>query len=559
MGEDESGTIAALHQLRDKIIGPLATKLGGGMFKDMGDGWLIEFSSIAAAVECALDIQDGLRGEGSLRLRIGVHIGDVTFDGKDIYGDGVNVAARLEALAEPGEILISDAAYSGLDKKAVKLFHGGQAETLKNITRPVIVWRTHGDSTETKGNDEPMTKTDSDPDKASIAVLPFENMSGDLEQDYFADGITEDIITALSRFHWLFVTARNSSFSYKGRSVDVREVSRDLGVRYVLEGSIRKAGERVRITAQLIDGKTGNHIWAEKYDRLLTDIFELQDEITAKIAAAMQPVLYAAESSRVDAKKTQDLDAWDLFLRAREFAHRGTKEAIETAQTTAAAALAMDPKSSGAARVLAGCLYQKVISGWSEDRGGDFAQALSYAESALEIDHDDAETRQILGLIYLGFRRFDEALAELRLAIELNPNYAQGYVSLGTCYNYLGEPEKALPLFDKAIEISPRDLSLTFWRCTQSLGLMLTGAYDKAIESAKFSAKRKDYWAPSRWYWAASAAMAGNQEELDAARREVLLLNPNFSISAVRKAHPFKRTQDFEVLANGLRKAEFPE
>jgi TolB-like protein/Tfp pilus assembly protein PilF len=565
MGVDEPGTLARLKEHRADTD-PIGEKHGGRIVGTAGDGLLLEFPSVVEAVSSAIEVQTlmaernaNLPDDKKMLYRIGIHLGDVMIDGDDIFGDGVNIAARIEPLADPGGVSVSDDAYRQVrDRLEVNWEDGGEHEA-KNIVRPIQVWRWKAKQAAAPDGPAVMNEHLPLPDKPSIAVLPFDNMSGDPEQDYFADGITEDIITALSRFHWLFVIARNSSFTYKGRSVDVRHVSRDLSVRYILEGSIRKAGERVRITAQLIDGETANHIWAEKYDRLLTDIFDLQDEITAKIAAATQPALYAAESSRVDTKNPEDLDAWDLHLRARDVAHRGTKEAVQESLAIAAKALAMDSSSSGAAKVLASSLYQKVISGWSENRGQDFAQALLNAEKAVAVDQSDAETHQILGLIYLGYRRYDEAFSELNSAIELNPNYAQGYVSLGTYHNYLGEPEKALPLFEKAMEISPRDLSLTFWRCTQSLGWMLAGEYEKAIEGAKFSAKRKDYWAPSRWYWAASAALAGNQEELDQARQEVLRLNPDFNISALRKAHPFRRERDFEILASGLRKANLPD
>ena len=337
--------------------------------------------------------------------------------------------------------------------------------------------------------------------------------------------------------------------------MDIRQVSRELSVRYVLEGSVRKARDRVRISAQLIDGSSGNHIWADRYERQLDNIFDLQDEITARIAAAMQPVLYAAEGARVELKNPGHLDAWDLFLRARNLAHVGTKESNEEAQAVARQALSMDPSSAGAMKVLASCLYHQVVSGWTTTRGRAFAEARDSGEWAVAIDPNDAEARQILGLIYLGYSRHDEALAELKAAVDLNPNYAQGFVSLATCYTYLGESEKALPLFEQAIEISPRDLNLSFWRCTQSICLILAGEYERAIEIAKFSSKRKEYWAPSRWYWAASAALANVPEEIEEAHSEVLSLDSDLSIRGLRKAHPFRREQDFEIIVDGLKKA----
>ena len=534
--------------------------------KLMGDGLLAAFPSIVEAVQCAVDIQRAMPGrepdmadDQRIRLRIGVNLGDIIVEGSDIYGDGVNVAARLEALAEPGGICISGTVFDHVNGKVGLDFADLGEQEIKNIDHPVQVYRIALDSL--AGGSETLTTSTKSaatlqlPDKPSIAVLPFDNMSGDPEQEYFSDGITEDIITALSRFHWVFVTARNSSFTYKGKSVDIRQVSRELSVRYVLEGSVRKARDRVRISAQLIDGSSGNHIWADRYERQLDNIFDLQDEITARIAAAMQPVLYAAEGARVELKNPGHLDAWDLFLRARNLAHVGTKESNEEAQAVARQALSMDPSSAGAMKVLASCLYHQVVSGWTTTRGRAFAEARDSGERAVAIDPNDAEARQILGLIYLGYSRHDEALAELKAAVDLNPNYAQGFVSLATCYTYLGESEKVLPLFEQAIEISPRDLNLSFWRCTQSICLILAGEYERAIESAKFSSKRKEYWAPSRWYWAASAALANVPEEIEEARSEVLSLDSDLSIRGLRKAHPFRREQDFEIIVDGLKKA----
>jgi adenylate cyclase len=563
---DEEGTLVALKALRGDLIGPKIAEHHGRIVKLMGDGMLVEFGSVVDAVRTAVETQQavaehnsGLPEEKRIEFRVGINLGDVVIDGDDIYGDGVNVAARLEALADPGGICVSGSVHDQVRDRIDLSFEDLGDQEVKNIDRPVRVWRwvpVGQRAPEIQPLDhEPIAL----PGRPSIAVLPFDNMSGDPEQEYFADGITEDIITTLSHFRWLLVIARNSSFAYKGQSADIRQVARDLGVRYVLEGSVRKAANRVRIVAQLIDGASGNHIWADKYDRQLDDIFELQDEIAARIAAAAEPQLYAAEGARADLKSAENMDAWDLFLRARGCAYLGTKEANSEAEAIARRALSIDPRSTGSMKVLASCLYHEVINGWTTKRRRSLTEALDLAEQAVQIDLNDAEAHQILGLVYLGFGRHDEAFTELRSAVDLNPNYAQGYVSLGTCYNYLGEPSKALPLFEKAIEISPRDLNLTFWRCTQSLGYMLAGDYERAVAGAKFSAKRKDYWAPSRWYWTASSALAGLWDEVDEARSEVLRLNPDFSIEALRKAHPFRREQDFQILADGLRKAGLPE
>jgi len=552
MGEDAAGTLAALRRLRSELLAPMVDDHHGTVVKSMGDGWLVEFASVVDAVTWAIGVQERLAGNETIKLRFGVHLGDIMHEDEDIYGDGVNVAARLQEIAEPGALVISDIAWRSIDGKLSAAFTNLGEQILKNIAQPVTVFG-WGMASLDKAVAMPL------PDNPSIAVLPFDNMSGDPEQDYFADGISEDIITTLSRFHWLLVIARNSTFAFKNQSMDVRQISKDLAARYVLEGSIRKSANRVRVTAQLVDGVTGQHIWADKYDRQLDDIFDLQDELTARIAAAIEPRLFAAEGERAAQKKPENRDAWDLFLRARNCAHMGTKNSNEDGEAIAREALAMDPKSVGSLKILSWCLYHRVISGWTVKRGSDFQEALEMAERAVELDADDAEARQILGLIYLGYRRYDEALRELETAVDLNPSYAQGYVSLATCYTYLGDTNKSLPLIEKAIAISPRDLNLTFWRCTQALAYLISGNPERAVEGAKFSAKQKDYWGPSRWYWAASAALAGLSDEVEEARSEVLRLNPDFSIRNLHRAHPFKHAKDLNVLAAGLRKAGLPD
>ena len=292
MGADEAGTLAAMRQLRSGVFAPLVAEHGGNLIKSMGDGWLVEFPSVGDGVSCAIKVQEALARHETIKLRIGLHIGDVTFEDEDIYGDGVNIAARLQEIAVPGAVVISDIAQRSIDGKRASAFVDLGTHALKNISEPVTAYGWGMTAVAARASALPL------PDKPSIAVLPFDNLSSDVEQGYFSDGITEDIITALSRFSWFFVIARNSTFAYKGKSIDIRQVGRELGVRYVLEGSVRRAGNRIRITGQLVEAETGNHIWADKYDRDLKDIFELQDEITLTIAATIEPELFAFESQR---------------------------------------------------------------------------------------------------------------------------------------------------------------------------------------------------------------------------------------------------------------------
>ncbi len=339
MGRDESGTLAALRTFHNDLFQPGTAEYGGEVVKSMGDGWLVEFPSVVDAVTCALQIQASLTGHAVITLRIGIHIGDITHVDDDIFGDGVNIAARLQEIAEPGGIALSGRARDFLDQTLAEKFEDGGKQGLKNIAEAVRVFHSR------QGKTGPATDGGglALPDKPSIAVLPFENMSGDPEQEYFADGITEDIITALSKFRWFFVTARNSTFTYKGSAVDIKQVGRELGVRYVLEGSVRKGGSRIRITAQLIEAESGNHIWAERYDRELDDIFELQDEITLTIAAAVEPELAGSERERALHKPTDNLQAWDLYHRGLAKIWQTSKGSMIEGSALMHQALAKDP------------------------------------------------------------------------------------------------------------------------------------------------------------------------------------------------------------------------
>lgn len=561
MARDEAGTLDALNALRAELFEPKIAAHRGRTVKLMGDGMLIEFPSVVEAVECAVEVQREIAAQnGSMPLtyRMGVNLGDVIVEGDDIHGDGVNIAARLEGLSEPGGVCISLAVWDQIKGKTEIAFADCGAHEVKNIPQPVSVWMwtPNGVANVSLGGSSVAITL---PDKPSIAVLPFTNLTGDVGEDYFADGVADDIITGLSRFRSLFVIARNSSFAYKGQSPDIRQVAADLGVRYVLEGSVRKAGDRVRISAQLIDGSARQTIWADRLDGNLEDVFDLQDEITGRIASAIEPEIYAAEGAIAERKNPGNLGAWDLFLQAKSRSHIGTKESNKEAEELARQALNLDKRSVGARKLIAHCLYQQCVSGWTTDIVRTVLEARNLAEQAVQIDPGDAQAYQVLGLCYLGVGQFDEAKAALNTAVELNPNFAQGFVSLATYHSFEGDPDEALSLIDKAIRFSPRDANMSFWRCNQSLGHLLKGEYDSTIECAKFAAKRKDYWAPARWYWAAGSAYAGEDQELEAARAEVLRLNPNFSIAGIRMIQPFKHDSDFEIIAEGLRKAGFDD
>ncbi len=376
MGEDETGTLAALRELRNDLFQPTVTEHRGEVVKSMGDVWLVEFASVVDAVNCALQVQENLAGHEIIKLRIGIHIGDIVHEDEDIYGDGVNIAARLQEIAAPGDIALSDTARKFLDAKLADGFRDAGEKQLKNIAEAVRIFVSGDGETETSsqmvGVDAPLPL----PDKPSIAVLPFDNMSGDPEQEYFADGITEDIITALSRFRWFFVIARNSSFTYKGQAVDIKQVGRELGVRYVLEGSVRKSGSRVRITAQLIEAESGNHLWAERYDGSLDDIFELQDQITESIIGEIEPELGRIERNQARQKSPGNLSAWDLYHQGLAQMYMSGPDNLERAIELLKEAIALDPEFAPPRRQIATVLFYQVIMGYVDASDDENAGAI---------------------------------------------------------------------------------------------------------------------------------------------------------------------------------------
>ena len=466
MAGDETGTLGRLKGLRGEIIDPIIAEHNGRIVKLMGDGALVEFASVVDAVECAVaaqkavaehqaDVPEALR----IALRIGINLGDVIVEGDDIYGDGVNVAARIEALAPPGGICISRAARDQVrDKLDLALEDMGEIE-VKNIPRAIRVFRVPLEPAEANGGERPAA---ADPalaarDKPSIAVLPFENMSGDPDQDFFADGIAEDIISALSRFHWFFVISRNSSFAYKGKTADVKQTARDLGVQYVLEGSVRKAGTRVRITAQLIDAVEDRHVWAEHYDRELEDIFAVQDEVTQSIVGAVAPEYMAAEMQRTRRKETPRLDAWELAVRAHWHIAQFTREGNDEAREMLLKAVQLDPDSTFGLADLAFVYLRDGIFGWSENFDQVMAEAEQAALKAVAVNNRDAFAYALLGAVNLYSDRHDAAVRRFEQAIELNPNDAHGHALLGRTLIYLGESDAGRGHVDQALRLSPRD------------------------------------------------------------------------------------------------------
>ena len=424
---DEAGTLAALKGRRTEILQPLVGKHHGRVVKLMGDGTLVEFASAVNAVQCATELQDAMAAanadvpeDSRILLRVGINLGDVIVEGGDLYGDGVNIAARLEGLADPGGVFVSEAVFTHVRGKVAIGFEDLGERQLKNVTKPVRVYRLQPDGAVTKSRSHLAL-----PDKPSIAVLPFTNMSSDPEQGYFADGVVEEIITALSRIRGLFVIARNSSFAYKGRPVDVKQVGREPGVRYVLEGSMRKALSRVRIAGQLIDTSTGAHLWADRFDSALEDIFDLQDQVTASVVGAISPKIEQAEIERARRKPTESLDAYDYFLRGMASLHQGTRESIDEALRLFYRSIERDPVFASAHGMATWCYGLRKWNGWTADQAQEMTKCARLARQAVALSKDDA-VALCTGGFALAFYVGDvpDGAAFIDQALALNPNLA---------------------------------------------------------------------------------------------------------------------------------------
>jgi adenylate cyclase len=562
MGRDESGTLARLREHRKQRFEPTLARHGGRLVKLTGDGALAEFPSAVDALGAAIEFQQAMaeanrdQPEGTrIVFRIGLHLGDLIVDGDDLYGDGVNVAARLEGQAPAGGIVISRTVHEAVEGRLKASFHDLGDLVLKNIERPVRAYRAEWDAVDwpTAGSGEAVpavvpaafgTALDlSLPDKPSIAVLPFTNMSGDPEQEYFTDGITEDIITELSRFHSLFVIARNSSFTYKGRAVDVRTVGSEMGVRYVLEGSCRKASARVRVTAQLIDALNGNHIWAERYDRDLDDIFTLQEQLTRSIVAAIAPQVEAAELALSRRVRPRNIQSYELALRARAHAtdalSNASRESRHAAIATAEAALQMDPNCQLALTTLAWLHWQQAWFWTGSSMKESLASAYEAANRAIALDPSHHEPHAHKSFCLTVAREYDEALSEAHLATELNPNAADAMQALGAAQMISGSPEEGIESLLQALRLNPRDPAHFITYCYLSISYFLSGDYPKAVEWGRKSKRAAPNYAIG--VGALAQALAGDGQ-LDAARIEIEALRklaPDFLQARLDGNSPF--------------------
>jgi adenylate cyclase len=467
MGADEEGTHERLKTLIRQLVDPKVREHRGRIVKNTGDGMLVEFGSIVDAVRCAAEIQQAMKDcntdipeDKRISFRMGINLGDVIVEPDDIFGDGVNIAARLEELSEPGGICISRTVYDHIGDRLPYSFEDVGEQWVKNIARPLHVYRTRlnaeAEATVTQAAHAVPSPLPL-PDKPSIAVLPFQNIGGDPEQEYFADGMVEEIITALSRIKWLFVIARNSSFTYKGQNVDVKQVGQELGVRYILEGSVRKAGHRVRITGQLIDTVSGTHLWADRFDGSLDDIFELQDMVAASVAGIIEPALQAAEIRRSTEKPTNDLSAYDLYLRALTHTYAWEREGILARLDLLRRAIERDPHY-GSALALAAVYHQNLhLNGWSENPEIDRRKAVDFARKALQAANDDPG---VLGNVAVVLGYFGEdigaAIGMINRSLALNPSFARGWLLSGWLRVYAGQPDLAVEHFETSLRLNPR-------------------------------------------------------------------------------------------------------
>ena len=558
MGDDETGTVQLLKEYRG-IMSQFIQQHRGRVVDSPGDNLLAEFSSVVDATECAVKVQEKLNLLNSdlpenkrMEFRIGINLGDVIEDGRRIYGDGVNIAARVEGLAEGGAICLSGSVFDQIEGKMPLNYEYLGEQTVKNIKNPVRVYRINVKSEKIFAFERELKL----PDKPSIAVLPFDNMSGDPTKEYFSDGLTEEIITGLSKIPRLFVIARNSTFTYKGKPVKVQQVSRELGVKYVLEGSVRSAGERVRITAQLIDGMTGQHLWAERYDRQMKDIFAIQDDITMNIMIALQVKLTEGEQARLMSKGTNNLEAYIKFLMAGEYLFKFSKDGFILARQKYEEAIDLEPDYAAAHGGLAASYIMPLWVGWEDSPHQALAKANEHAQRCLALDDTNAYAHAFLGGLYLVQRQWDKAIAAGKRAVTLSPNSADILTLFAVTLKSVGRVDEALSMIEKAIRLNPMPPELylhelgTYYR--------LLGRYDEAIAVLKRNLDHGKNYLMSMINLTATYSMAGKMDQARARAKEVLRIMPDFSAKKFMKGFPYKDQKIVDDFIENLCKAGLP-
>ena len=612
MGEDEGATIRTLTEYRE-LMSRMIRKHAGRVVDSPGDNLLAEFSSVVEAVQCAVEVQTELAlrnaelaEDRQMHYRIGINVGDVVVEDERIYGEGVNIAARLECLAEAGGICISGAVHEQIANKLALAFAYQGEQRVKNIAKPIQVYQVRWEAADlaptTIDNNLLPLRPDPPgptgrgsliilglvvlvilgmgafalkgwypllsssafwnppslplPDKPSIAVLPFTNMSGEPEQEYFSDGITEDIITDLSKISGLFVIARNSSFTYRGRAVDVEQVGHDLGVRYVLEGSVRRAQKRVRINAQLLDATTGDHVWAERYDGEMQDIFALQDQVTQQIVHALQITLTADEQTRLIRKSTDNLEAYDFALRGESYLWRTTKESVVQARHLFEQAIALDAGYAAAYAWLGWAEFFGVVMQWEQDPQAS-QRARELVQRAVALDDSLPVAHRLLGYIYLFEKQHERAISELEQAVALDPNDADNYAWFGNALNFVGRPQEALLLIQQAIRINPRYPFLYLFFLGHTYRTL--GQTEESIAVLRRTLAHNPDFLPAYYNLLLASVELGRLEEARALATEILRLSPNFSVATMNQVLPYKDTAILERSLAAFRAAGLAE
>ncbi len=559
MGEDEAGTLAAVGALRRAIIDPAIAARGGRLVKAMGDGFLLEFASAVEAVECAVEVQGRVaemtgetKAAQSIELRIGVNVGDIMVEDDDVFGEGVNVAARLEGLADPGGILLSRAAYDQVRDRVEHVFEDLGERSLKNIARPVQVFRLV--MARRPPRQINLQFQGEFGDLRAVAVLPFDNLSNDPAEDYFVDGLTEDIITALSYWRWFPVVARNSTFAYKGKPKNATEIGRELAAAYLVEGSARRVGEQVRITVQLIEAATGHHLFAERYDRGMADVFIVQDEIAERIVASIEPEIHRAEARRAARKHPSDLGAWDHALKALSLQERMTPAGHAEARSQLERALHIDPTSARAWSLLSLCHYHEGILGWAQHRGDALRSSREAAEQA--ILHDDREwlAQGLWGMGRLWTERdFSSALDGEERAVSLNPSAPLARHFLACVLEFSGRPADALPQLEALLRLDPRYRFRSLALADQSLCHLLLGNLDEAISTAEKAVRTQPGNVRARQRLVAALSLRGLDDRARTAAAQLSRLQPALDIGYIDDTYPFMLSDERDRFVGALR------
>jgi adenylate cyclase len=566
MGADEEGTLERLKALRRELLDPKIAEHRGRIVKTTGDGMLVEFASVVDAVRCAVEVQQamperntGAGADNRIEFRIGINLGDVIVEGDDLYGDGVNIAARIEALADPGGVFVSNTVHDQVRDRLPFVFEDLGEQQVKNIARRVRVYRVRDAAAAAKSTSTPALPVLPLPDKPSIAVLPFQNMSGDPEQEYFADGMVEEITAALCRVRDFFVIARNSAFSYKGKAVPAQQVSRELGVRYLIEGSVRRAGDRVRITAQLIDGPSGNHLWADRYDGAATDIFDLQDRITESVVGAIQPSVRSAEIERSRRKRPESLDAYDFVLRAYPSVWSLDRTANVEASKLLSQAIAIEPDYPLALSLAAWCRAQQIVYNWATDPAVARTEALRLAQMAADAGgEDDPTILTVLGAAHTIVGNLAIAARLLERALSLDPNSAWAWNRSGWLQSYLGRAEVSIEHFERALRLSPFDpMKFSAFIGIGAAHFVAGRVADAALWQERGLIERPG----ATWVYrdlVAIYALLGRVADARAGLARLLSEYPDLTISKISGAIPFSQPVR-DRFDEGLRKAGMPE